>query len=84
MAKDKNRNDVSLIIYGTMLQNYKLSLPKDLKDIWIADSGASSYITNGISELRNQEHLNARIKIIIGYVNFTIKKDMYGMVISEG
>ena len=37
VTKEENSNDVLLINYDTMLQNYKLNL-KNLKGIWIADS----------------------------------------------
>ena len=53
VTKEQNSDDVSLINYDTMLHNYKLSLSKKLKVIWIADSGASSHMTNDISGLRN-------------------------------
>ena len=53
VAKEENSDDVSLINYDTMLQKYELILTKNLKDVWIIDSGASSHMTNDISELRN-------------------------------
>ena len=83
MVKDEISNDVSLINNDTMLQNYKLNL-KNLIDIWIADSVVSSHMTNVISGLRNQEKINARIKVSSGaYVSSTIKGDLYGIAISK-
>ena len=77
VAKEENSDDVSLINYDTMLQNYELNL-KNLKDIWIADSGASCRMTNNISGLRNQEKINTRIKVgSRAYVSSTIKGDLY-------
>ena len=77
MTKEENSNDVSLINYDTMLQNYKLSLSKNLKDIWIAESGLSSHMTNDFSGLRNHEKNDARIKVGSGaYVSSMIKGDL--------
>ena len=50
VVKEENSDDVSLINYNTMLQNYKLSL----KNLGIADSGGSSHMTKIICGLRNQ------------------------------
>ena len=62
MAKEENSNYASLINHDTMLQNYELNLKK-LKDIWIADSGASSHMKNNISGHRNQEKIKPRINV---------------------
>ena len=66
-----------------MLQNKELNLCENLKDIWIADSGVSSHMTNDISGLRNQENIHARIKIgSRAYVNSIIKGGIYGITIT--
>ena len=50
----------------------------------MADSGASSHMTNDISGLRNQKKMNARIKIgSRAFASSFIKGDLYGTAISE-
>ena len=76
-AEDK----VALINKMPVVENKKLGLNEIRKDIWIADSGASSYMTNDISGLINQRNINSKVKIgIRDYVEAQVIGDLRGTV----
>ena len=76
-AEDK----VALINKMPVVENKKLGLNEIRKDIWIADSGASSYMTNDISGLINQRNINSKVKIgIRDYVEAQVIGDLSGTV----
>ena len=58
-AEDK----VALINKIPVVENKNLSLNEIRKDIWIADSGASSHMTNDVSGLINHRKINLKVKI---------------------
>ena len=72
---------VVLINEMPVVENKNLGLNEIRKDIWIADSGASSHMTNDVSGLINQRQINSKVKVGSGeYVEAQVIGDLRVMV----
>ena len=83
VPNNKAEDKVALINKMPVVENKNLGLNEIRKEIWIADSGASSHMTNDVSGLINQRKINSKVKIgsreyieaqVIGDLRGTVKQ----------
>ena len=64
-----------------VVENKNLGLNEIRKDIWIADSRATSHMINAVSGLINQRKINSKVKIGSGeYIKAQVIEDLRGKV----
>ena len=83
-SETKAEKDVALIIDISSGNETALLCTEIHEDIWIADSGASSHMTNTLQGMYNQRRISLKVKIGRGeYIDANIIGDMSGIAIQK-
>ena len=83
-SETKTEKDVALITENPDGNENILLCTEILEDVWIADSEASSHMTNTLQGIYNQRRISSKVKIGSGeYVEANIIGDVLGIVIRK-